>query len=506
MVYTVLVVDDEKIERKGIIFLLKKLNYEFNIIEAVNGKSALDILKTQKVDILLTDVKMPFMDGIELITEIVAQKYDLKIIIFSGCSEFDYAKQAVRLGVSDYILKPVNPKEFDDTMNKVIGDIEVQRESMNLKTKSIEFMKEHILYMWVNGATIDDINGYCTSLIPLEFLYEFKRLVLLEFNNDFFGKNGVEFGNEVNYQFGNKYQYLNLNATQSLLLCRISNEDIKTDMEKFHDYIKKKYGADCYIAISSELADYHDVSGKMEEMELLMENKFYQQFNYIFSPNIDYRTQTSVEIDDDTLMKQMKQDLKMKDSESFKEHYKRLCSKYENQTDFSQMYIKFIFSNILKDIYSYLPDKDEKALNQEIDCLYRCSDFKGVLETVEKSINILESTFGNSPQMIHKEIDIIKKYIYEHYSEEIGVDQLADMVYMAPSYLSNIFKKETGQNLSKFIKEVRMEKAKDMLENTMKKIAQISVETGYPNVSYFCQSFREYFGVSPQKFRSGQEE
>ena len=79
--------------------------------------------------------------------------------------------------------------------------------------------------------------------------------------------------------------------------------------------------------------------------------------------------------------------------------------------------------------------------------------------------------------------------------------QLADMVYLAPSYLSSLFKKETGQNLSKYIKQYRMEKAKELLTGTNMKIVNISEQVGYPNVSYFVQSFREYFGISPQKFR-----
>lgn len=78
---------------------------------------------------------------------------------------------------------------------------------------------------------------------------------------------------------------------------------------------------------------------------------------------------------------------------------------------------------------------------------------------------------------------------------------LADMVYLAPSYLSTVFKKETGQNLSKFIKSYRMERARDMLENSMAKIVDIGAMCGYQNVSYFCSSFREFYGVSPQKFR-----
>ena len=128
------------------------------------------------------------------------------------------------------------------------------------------------------------------------------------------------------------------------------------------------------------------------------------------------------------------------------------------------------------------------------------------MEILEKNLDRLSETFGQNPQMLHREIESVKDYIYEHYSEEIGVDLLAQKVYMAPSYLSHIFKKETGQNLSKFIKAYRMEKAKEMLEETHEEIVQISYAVGYPNVSYFCQSFREFYGVSPQKFRNTGEE
>ena len=152
-----------------------------------------------------------------------------------------------------------------------------------------------------------------------------------------------------------------------------------------------------------------------------------------------------------------------------------------------------------------MPDRNETELDKEIDALYRASDFEQMLALVDKNIKKLEEVFDNNPQLTHREVDTVKKYIYEHYSEEISVEQLAELVFMAPSYLSFIFKKETGQNLSKFIKAYRMEKAKEMLEGTHNKIVAISNAVGYPNVSYFCQSFREYYGISPQKFRSNGE-
>ena len=206
-------------------------------------------------------------------------------------------------------------------------------------------------------------------------------------------------------------------------------------------------------------------------------------------------------VDDDALMKQMKQDIKMKDITFLRIHFDALCKKYRGQSNFSHIYIKFVFSNLLKDFYDNIPGADEAEFGREIDRLYKSEDFSCIMDIVNNYIGLLEKSFGKEPATSHREIETVKNYIHSHYGEEIGAQQLADMVYLAPSYLSSLFKKETGQNLSKYIKQYRMEKAKELLTGTNMKIVNISEQVGYPNVSYFVQSFREYFGVSPQKFR-----
>lgn len=387
--YTILIVDDEKIERNGIKFLLKKQAEPFEIYEAPNGKAALEQLcsmrnQGKKIDILLTDVKMPFMDGIELIGAAKEEGFTLKTIIFSGYNEFEYAKQAVLL---------------------------------------------------LNASP----------------------------------------------------HYMTLQQTA----------------QKLHDAVFKKYGEHCHFAISGEIDDYEKIPQTMDMLEALMENKFYRPDVYVYSEDISGETPVLVQIDDDTLMKQMKQDIKMKDIRALREHFDRMCAKYRKKSYFSQIYIKFIFSNLLKDFYQNLPETREEEFNKEIDTLYKSGDFNCIVSIVNSHIDKLEAVFAKNPQTQHKEIETVKKYIYTHFGDELGVEQLADMVYLAPSYLSTVFKKETGQNLSKFIKQYRMEKAKDMLENTNMKIVNISEACGYQNVSYFCQSFRECYGVSPQKFRNG---
>lgn len=246
--YKLLVVDDEKIGRDGIKFLLKKYSDEVEVAEAVNGRVALEHIRSNPVDILITDIKMPIMGGMELIREVYSDYPNLKIIILSGYGEFEYAQNALKMGVCEYLLKPISRDDFDEAMQKVLSR------------------------------------------------------------------------------------------------CR-------QDSEK-------------------------NSSSKTEE---------------------------------------------------------------------------------------------------------------------DNNIGV-------------GKVEAVKKYILKNYKDDIGVEQLADAVDLTPSYLSHIFKKETGENLGKFIKKVRMEKARDMLENSYEKIVNISEAVGYQNVSYFCKSFREYYGISPQKFRAGDKE
>ena len=343
---------------------------------------------------------------------------------------------------------------------------------------------------------------------------DFKRVILIEFERDFFNKISEDF-EKIFYdyleQIGIYGHYINLNAIQSVLLLNsaLCNDMEETDLVEACEKIKNKlsvgYAKKCFVALSSEVENCNELAKALEETEELMEGKFYEVESKVFVKGSKEESPIFVQQDDDSLIKQIRQDVKLKDIESLKKDIEKLWVKYGNKTNLSQIYIKFIFSNILKELYDALPNLGEIDLNNEIDRLYRATGLTAVKEIITTNIERLEENFNINPQTVHREVECVKQYIYNNFKEEIGVEQLAEMVYMAPSYLSCVFKKETGQNLSKFIKSVRMEKAKEMLDNTHMKIVNISAEVGYPNVSYFCQSFREYYGISPQKFRAGGE-
>lgn len=501
----ILIVDDEGIERRGIKFLLKNIETEFDICEASNGMDALECLKTQNIDILFTDIKMPFMNGMDLIKKVKENDIKCKIVIFSGYEEFEYAKFATEMGVINYILKPVDPEEFKSTLIRIIDEIKAEKLAEEKSNKNISFLKEHLLYSLVYGSSIKELEEKSKGLLDISFINDYRRIVLLEFEQDFFGVKEYDIKKIIKSKVNMEFQYLNLNSRESLLFLtnsNLKNEEVRQLGIAIHEAIKTNCMCQCFIGIGNEINNAEEISSSYERVELLVEKYFFNKNEFVFIEDNLCENKVISKDHTDNIIKAIKQDINIKDSDALKKNFKCLCNIYENEEDFSNMYVKFIFSNILKDLYENISEISEDKFKEDINKLYKSTDFAKVLKIINGYVEKFVESVSKNPMHIHKEIETIKKYIYENYDKDIGVEVLATQVCFAPSYLSYIFKKETGQNLSKFIKSYRMIKAKEMLENTYEKIVNVSYAVGYRNVSYFCQSFREYFGVSPQKFRN----
>ena len=128
-----------------------------------------------------------------------------------------------------------------------------------------------------------------------------------------------------------------------------------------------------------------------------------------------------------------------------------------------------------------------------------------ILDIVDDAVCEFESCLSEQQDGIRREVAQVKNYILHHYSEgNLSPDHLGAMVYLSPGYLSTVFKEETGVTINRYVREVRMNKAKELLENTNMKISAISSEVGFSSSTYFCRSFREFYGVSPESCRKGQ--
>ena len=502
----ILIVDDEAIERKGLIMLLKREKIDAQIREASNGKQALDKLEEKPADLMLTDIKMPFMDGLEL-TDICSKKYpDMRMVIFSGYREFEYARKAMNSGVTNYILKPVDPSEFHETIEKVTKEMNEAAIEHENRDRRSDFILEHVLLELLNGKDLETLDPSIRKMIPDGFAEDITVMALLSFDHDFFGIKSVNFSDEMKKKTGFDFWCVNIDPSSCIFVFNEEIEDRKALGEKLSEAVRRLYDETAYVAVSESLPGGHSnlkaLGRTYDSLEALMENRFYLSDDHVFLEGDETEPADINDIDSDVLMKQIKQDINVRDMVGLRVHYEKLCDKYKNNTGFSQVYVKFVFSNLMKEIYDNLPKEDQGSLSADVDRLYRTTDFTEVMNILDRGISLLEKNFDLNPQTSHREIETVKKYIYEHYNEELSTELLAEKVYMAPSYLSHVFKKETGQNLSKFIKALRMEKAKQMLEETHNKIVNISYAVGYPNVSYFCRSFRAYYGVSPQQYRT----
>ena len=183
----VFLVEDEIVMRNGIKNNIpwEKEGLEF-AGEASDGELAYPLIRKVQPDILITDIRMPFMDGLEL-SELVKKEFPrIKIIILSGYNEFEYAKLAVRLGVSDYILKPVNPQEFAQTIEKVTGELQKQYVENEQRLQQSSYMREYLLYTLFNGGSAEQVHTLAGNLAGENFWNHFHRIVFLEFDREFF--------------------------------------------------------------------------------------------------------------------------------------------------------------------------------------------------------------------------------------------------------------------------------------------------------------------------------
>ena len=498
----VLIVDDEKIEREGLKYLLSMEDGERKIFEAANGKQALQIVRTEDIQLLLTDIKMPHMDGLELSRRAKEEKPDLQIVIFSGYNDFSFAQEAIRYGVTEYILKPVDPDDFHAVIAKVEKEINIRRQKESKEIKEKNFLQQYFLQNYLYSGSQEVLNK-AKELIDLEKWDGWHCGILIEANQAFFDTTEDELPEELQKELHRNFFYLNLNARQSLILFQDVYCDYQLVANHIYSFLKRNYRNHFYLAVSRKFEGCECLPGILSDLEQQMEEKFYHPEKHIYTSDADALSLNVGEVQDSQLMQMISEDISRKDTEQLWKHFECLKEKYHDNTQYSAMYIKFVFSNVIQELYQENQFAGERRLEKEIEKLYGCQNIMEILEVTENNIREYEKFLEQSMSESRNEVSTVKNYIYQHYEEDLNLEMLAEKVYLSSGYLSFIFKKETGMNLNRFIRVFRMEKAKELLCSTNMKVAQVSEKVGFANVSYFCRSFREYYGSSPESYRKG---
>ena len=475
---------------------------EWEIYEAANGKLALNELRKHPVDLMLTDIKMPHMDGLELSKKAREEYPDLEIIIFSGYGDFAFAQEAIRYGVTDYVLKPVDPDRFHDTIQKIQKEIASRKNKEQQSIKEKSFLQQYFLQSYLYSGDRERLKE-AEGIVDFAIWEQWHCAILIESDESFFDSASDEVPLEIQAELRRSFFYLNLNGRQSLLLFKDVYCDYTLVAKNVYSLLKRLHPARFHLAVSRRFDGYRELPGIMEQLEQQMEEKFYHPDIHIYTSEEEEEKNTGEEEQDSRLMEKISEDISRKDVKQLWSHFHSLASKYQSNTQFSAMYVKFVFSNVIQELFQENQFSEERKLDHEVERLYSCTNLKQILAITQENIKEYEEFLERSMSDSRDEVASVKNYIYQHYAEDLSLETLAEKVYLSSGYLSFIFKKETGMNLNRFIRVVRMEKAKELLCNSNMKVAQVSEQVGIPNVSYFCRSFREYYGSSPESYRKG---
>lgn len=499
--YRMLVVDDEKTERECVRFLIEQSGLPLEVSEAGDGWEALMRLKeTDGADILFTDVQMPLMDGLELIREAEKLFPDMKILIFSSYADFEYARTALTLGVVNYILKPVIPEELKKSLEGLIGQLDEEAASRKLKDRQKSFMLQYALQLSISG----NFAGSRVEPAVLKQLEQFRCMVLVDFNGDFLENNSFVFYESLRCAMRLDMESLNLSPDQALLLLRTPVENPKEWGMRLLSHIQETFQISCWLAISKPLSGQASLKDAFAAVEQQMERRFWEPQVHVFAEQERENAQDGGEngTDENRQLLQIKRALGNRDGAALQEALDSLFAKYRSRQNQSQIYVKFIFSNLLTTLYPFLNEMDgeKKTLDAMISDLYLQPDISEIVRMVQELASRIIGGFSSGPS-IRREILEVTEYIGANYGKELSVERLASIVFLTPDYLSRLFKKSMGKSISQYIRQFRMEKARELLTGTNRKVIDIGEAVGYPNYSYFCQSFREYFGTSPERYR-----
>ena len=505
--YHILVVDDERIERECIRFLIDKEKLPFEVRDIDDGLDALELMREWPVDILITDIQMPRMSGLDLVKRAKEIFPALKTVFFSGYADFEYARTAVTLGAETYLVKPINPEELGRVLDKLLEELDDSQTRQRQQFRQKSVMTQYALQRAIRG----DESHLMTELeaqADWHGYYSYLVLMFLEDILDNATMNDLLTG--LQEALGLRMDALEIDEHQRLLFLRGKNQEAQELGERAAAYLAPRLSHRFYLAFSDSMKEYASVKQAYETVQKRMSRRFWTAESAVFYEAEDRQPAQlpENEIEDTDPLKYIQEDLANSDAVKLSLDLEMLFKRLRKPAKQSQFYVKFIFSNLISSIYPQLcaaraaADKPVPKLDVMISQMYTQQSIGVMIGQVQALADEVVASM-QSPQDtgLRREVQIVQRYVLQNYANDLSVEMLADLVYLAPDYLNRLFKKATGRNVGQYIRQVRMDNASRLLLETERKVMDICGEVGYPNYSYFCQSFRDYFGKSPERYR-----
>ena len=530
----VMIVDDEFYFREALKVSLPWKDLGFCICgEAKNGKDALDKVSDLKPDIILVDINMPIMDGLEFIQEIRTMELDSKIIILSGHSEFQYAKQALQLGVHNYILKPVNEKELTDALTEIKNAIEwennikIEFNRLEQQVKeSMPLLREKFLNELLQGNITRNGGDIARKMAYLN----------LCFSSDYYRVTTIEINREEDDQWNDEdlqlWKFAVSNIACELLgefftheVCYDSNDHIcliigsnqnspenhlllESRLEAIRAAVSRHLNFTVTIGVGNEKKALMDISASYKESLVALKNMLTEGKDRVISYCsvegseikvnlftaghrnrllIGMRTGDSKEVLN--LIHQIFMDIREENI-----HHEIL---YLICVEMVSVCMEFIVETGLalnevlpNNLVNIIDEIQSKRSIHEIE-VWIARVFSDALEAAKRIKNSKTSAL----------IEGVKKYIRENYHrDDITIDEIARNLYVNYAHLCFLFKRDTGLTINEYLTEFRMNRAKELFDAGSSLVLDIASRVGYADANYFGKCFKKYFGLAPSKY------
>lgn len=534
----VFLVEDEMVIRRGIKNSIdwEKEGYIF-CGEASDGELAYPMIIKEKPDILITDIRMPFMDGLELCKLVKKELPNIKILILSGYDEFDYAKEAIRLGVTEYLLKPISSGKLLEALNGVSESIRREKEDKDLVRKYMEEMRENTEHekqkffeqMIAGNLSMADAleTGKKYEMNLSAGMY---NLLLFRFTLGEENRKSRELLGEAEYaieKLTERLEYVfefQRGVEGWAFLLMADNEEQMSErvkeLSKDLEEIMKNYSTIAYFGgIGQPVARLRELEESFREAERALAARFTMELNRIISVE-DIRMAQNVDTLDDieiTSFGEIEKTRTMLEkflNNGAEDEIDEFVDVYINELPEENLKSVLMRQYIIMDAYIVMMSFCEKIEGIEGEMQAQSEELKNSMKTIQtleeiknyirmllkKIIGVRDTISGRRYSDI---IEIAKDQIRKTYmSDEISLNTIAAEVGMSPSYFSSIFSKEMGKTFVEYLTEIRMDRGKELLMCSSMKTSEIGYEVGYKDPHYFSYIFKKTQNCTPKEFRA----
>lgn len=534
----VMIVDDEVLARIGVKSLIAWGENDFELIgECENGKSAYKMAMALQPDIIITDVKMPMMNGIELIKALKAEGHRSKFIMLSSYDEFGLVKEAMKLGAEDYILKlQMEPEELLKVLNDVrniiimeekFNDQKAQMEASVKKDFTVlkdQFIKD-LMYGNINTeeAIAEQLEMYNIILPPQNLLCLVvqvdKEAHTMALKDEMFRATLTNIIGESIRNYG-KGQVVFCQPDIYSMVCSLNSYEHPDELHKslehmtvaMKTFIKNSMNVTISIGVSKIYRGFKFIrQAYLEAMEAMRCSFSYPEGSVILFEDIEHQGGDYADEVLDQRVNELALALRVKSAVDVEEAFYSFIESLKKAQNLSEKYlignshiVIFIMNDFIKrnNLSAYtIWGKDESHYFQLAN-LKVMNDYIEWVDKIRKNVMaVLMEKSANSTIILRA-----KQFVHSHIKENITLTAISEYLGLSSSYFSRMFSKETGQKFIDYVTEEKIQLAKELIQSSNKKIYEVAEVIGYENVYYFSRVFKKTTGMSPLEFRSGRSE